>query len=69
MDDKRKEIGRRLFVLRRAMGLSYETAALAYGVSVKTVKAYECGDRKPSDEVKKRISNLYHKTVDEIFFA
>ena len=67
--EKQKQIGRKLFALRRVMKLDLETAAMAYGVSERTVQAYEKGERIPSDPVKKRISNLYHKSVDDIFFA
>lgn len=35
---------------RKALGLTQATAAVALGVTVKTVSRWECGERKPTPE-------------------
>ncbi len=39
------------------------------GVSVSCISMYESGRRTPGDEKKRRLADLYSKSVEEIFFA
>lgn len=56
--------------LRELRGdLSREAAAEALGISVSALAMYERGERIPRDEIKLRISSLYEKSVEEIFYA
>lgn len=43
-------------------------AANEVGISKSALAMYERNERVPRDEVKIRIANYYHKTVQEIFF-
>lgn len=38
------------------------------GISQSTYAMYETGERTPSDENKRKLALLFHKTVQEIFF-
>lgn len=38
------------------------------GINQSTYAMYECGQRIPSDENKRKIAAIYHRTVQEIFF-
>jgi DNA-binding XRE family transcriptional regulator len=60
-------IGSRLKELRGDK--SQNAVASAVGVLQSTYCMYETGQRIPSDEVKKRIADYFHKSVQEIFFA
>ena len=40
----------------------------AIGISQSTYAMYETGERTPSDENKRKLAALFHKTVQEIFF-
>ena len=42
--------------------------AKAVGVAQSTYAMYEIGKRVPTDEIKIKIAEHYHKTVQEIFF-
>jgi len=42
--------------------------AEALKISSRALSSYELGERIPRDEVKKRIADYYHLTVQEIFF-
>lgn len=64
-----QKIAENLKNLRISRGLSVKDAANAYGVGVSAVMMYEAGERIPRDEVKKRISIFYKKSVATIFFA
>ena len=61
------KIAERLRELRGS--LSREAAAEALGISVSALAMYERGERIPRDEIKLRISRLYEKSVEEIFYA
>lgn len=61
-----KEIGRRLAKLRGDM--SRGDVAKIVGVSVSAISMYENGTRIPRDSTKVKFSELYHMSVQEIFF-
>lgn len=63
----KKEMGNRLKSLRGKK--SQEEVAKALGVSLSSYAKYEMGIRVPRDEVKVKIANLYHRTVQSIFFT
>lgn len=58
-------MGKRLRSLRGKK--TQEEVAKAIGVSFSAYTKYEMGIRIPRDEVKIRIANYYHKTVQYIF--
>lgn len=60
-------IGKRLTLLRG--NKSPKTVADSIGITVTALWNYENDYRVPKDEVKKKISIYYNKTVDEIFFV
>lgn len=62
----KKRIARNLINLRA--GKSREEVADNLGISLSALQMYENAQRIPKDEIKKRISIYYKKTVDEIFF-
>ncbi len=62
----RKEISRRLVQLRG--NKTQEEVARAISVSVSAIGMYESGQRIPRDEIKKKISDYYKCSVEEIFF-
>lgn len=46
-----------------------QEVAEAVGVSNMAISQYESGERVPSDVIKIRLANYFHKTVEEIFFT
>lgn len=55
--------------LRRLRGIyTLAEAAKGIGISPSALGAYERGERTPRDEVKKRISDYYGRSVAYIFF-
>ncbi len=60
-------IGERLTLLRGTE--SPKIVAESIGITVTALWNYENDYRVPKDEIKKKISIYYNKTVDEIFFA
>lgn len=62
-----KQIGA---ILRKLRG-SQSTAEVAdsLGISRSALAMYERGDRIPRDEIKVRIAQYYHKSIQSIFFA
>ena len=55
--------------LKRLRGdKSQGEVADSLGISKSAVSAYECGERIPRDEIKKKIADFYSRTVQEIFF-
>lgn len=46
-----------------------ETVAKAVGISISAISMYETGARIPRDEIKIRLADYYHKSVQELFFA
>ena len=63
----KEAIGNRLKELRG--NESQKRVSDAIGVLQSTYCMYETGQRIPSDEVKKRIADYFHSTVQDIFFA
>lgn len=62
-----KAIGRKLRTLRG--NLDAKTVADALGISTSALFMYERGERIPRDQIKKRISQYFGESVDEIFFT
>ncbi len=62
----RVEIGKKLKELRG--NKNQMEVAEALKISSSALSAYEVGERIPRDEVKKRIAEYYHMSVQEIFF-
>ena len=60
------KIAKRLVELRGDR--SRAEIAQKIGVSVSAVQMYENGERIPRDETKKKIAELFGKTVQQIFF-
>lgn len=46
-----------------------EDVAKDLGISLSALAMYERGERSPRDEIKIRIANYYHSTVQDIFYA
>ena len=63
-----KKIAQRLIELRMKKGVSRETAAKAFGISVSALTMYELGERTPRDETKISIAEYYGTTVGALFF-
>lgn len=63
----RKEIGERLTELRG--NKSRQEVSEDVGISLSALAMYECGERVPRDEIKIRLANYYHSSVESIFFA
>ncbi len=56
-------------ILRKLRGNTRrETVAVACGVTVQAISMYEAGARIPNDEVKMRLADFYHRSVQEIFY-
>lgn len=60
-------IGEKLRAARGEMSRAY--VASECGISVSSLGMYETDQRVPRDEVKVKLAKLYHKTVEELFFA
>lgn len=63
----RKAIGHRLRALRGDQDA--KAVADALGISISALFMYERGERIPRDQIKKRISQYFDKSVEEIFFS
>lgn len=63
-----KSIGEKLATLRNDRNLTQKELGIEVGVSTASIAMYELDERVPRDEIKKRISNFFGKTVQEIFF-
>ena len=61
------KIAERLIELRGKV--SREQVAKDLSISVSAIAMYESGARIPRDEIKKRIAEYYHTSVDDIFFS
>lgn len=59
----------RLIDLRREHGERQADVASAIGVSISAVGNYETGQRIPTDDVKVRYAEHYHKSVSDIFYT
>lgn len=62
----RNKIGDRLRELRGGMSRSDLGAAL--GITEQAILNYEFGYRVPTDDLKVKIAEFFHKSVQEIFF-
>lgn len=60
-------IGKRLTALRGEE--KRETVAAAVGISVSALAMYETGKRIPRDEIKVRLAQYYHQSIESIFYA
>lgn len=49
-------------------GRDRKEVANAVGITLSALSMYENGHRIPRDEIKVRLANFYHKTVQELFF-
>lgn len=45
-----------------------ETVAQAVGITVSAISMYENGQRIPRDEIKVRLADYYHTTVQALFY-
>ena len=61
------EVGKRLRALRGNRTLQNVSDETGLGVSALTM--YELGQRMPRDEAKMILSEYYHVSIDDLFFA
>ena len=55
--------------LNRARGnIPRETVAQAVGITVSAISMYENGQRIPRDEIKVKLADYYHTTVQALFY-
>ena len=66
--DKR-EIGKTLAALRKERGETLEDVAKAVGTTYGAISMYEAGARVPRDAIKKKLSQHFGVSVEQIFFA
>lgn len=59
-------LGNSLFNARKKSGLSQEEVAEKLGVSRQTISKWELGETLPDIRQSKKLSNLYHLTLDEL---
>lgn len=59
-------LGNSLFNARKKSGLSQEEVAEKLGVSRQTISKWELDETLPDIQQSKRLSNLYHLTLDEL---
>lgn len=59
-------LGNSLFNARKRSGLSQEEVAQKLGVSRQTISKWELDETLPDIRQSKRLSNLYHLTLDEL---
>ena len=59
-------LGNSLFNARKRSGLSQEEVAEKLGVSRQTISKWELDETLPDIRQSKRLSNLYHVTIDEL---
>ena len=55
--------------LRTKAGETITEVADAFGVTPASISAYELGTRTPSDPIKFKLAEHYHRTVGFIFFT
>lgn len=60
------EISERLKIARG--NIPRETVAQAVGITVSAISMYENGQRIPRDEIKVRLADYYHTTVQALFY-
>ena len=59
-------LGNNLFNARKKSGLSQEDVAEKLGVSRQTISKWELDETLPDIQQSKKLSNLYHLTLDEL---
>ena len=59
-------LGNNLFNVRKKSGLSQEDVAEKLGVSRQTISKWELDETLPDIQQSKKLSNLYHLTLDEL---
>jgi len=62
----KKCIANRLKELRGVR--TQEEVAEATGITISAISMYECAQRVPRDEIKKKLSDYYDETIQAIFF-
>ena len=60
------DIGKRLRAFRGKR--SREQVAQDLGISSSAIGMYECGERIPRDDIKKKLADYYETTVQHLFF-
>lgn len=60
------ELGNNLFNARKKSGLSQEDVAEKLGVSRQTISKWELGETLPDIRQSKKLSDLYHLSLDEL---
>lgn len=60
------DLGNSLFNARKKSGLSQEDVAEKLGVSRQTISKWELGETLPDIRQSKKLSNLYHLSLDEL---
>lgn len=60
------EIGKKLTALRG--NIPREKVCVDVGISYSALQSYECGARIPKDELKIKLAEYYHVSVESIFF-
>lgn len=65
----RKEVARRLRLLRWDKKMNQADLAKALKTSPAAISMYERGERIPRDEIKLRFAEFYEMTVQELFYA
>ncbi|MGI6751117.1 MAG: helix-turn-helix transcriptional regulator [Anaerovoracaceae bacterium] len=61
-----EKIAKRLTKLRGAKGQA--EVAKSVGISTSALSMYECGERIPRDEIKKKLAQYYKVSIEELFF-
>ena len=56
-------------LIRARGGTPKEEVCQAVGITLKSLEAYESGQRVPRDSIKYRLAKYYHKGLGELFFA
>lgn len=62
------KMGNKLKSMRVKKGLSRNDLANIFGITSGAIGMYEQGRRVPNDDIKKKYSIFFDKTVDNIFF-
>ena len=65
----KQEIGKTLAALRKERGETLSDVANAVGTTQSAISMYEIGARIPRDAIKKKLSQHFNVSVEQIFFA
>ena len=63
------EANEKLLLLRKQKQLKQSEVAKSVGVATSTIAMMETGERRGSDNVKKKLAGFYGRSVEEIFFS